>query len=164
MAKKSFKPNQELNKYILEIGLNSDFVRDIVEKINATMTEVKSIEAECVKLLKIINVPQKVYSIAFKKNYTNKTWITECTSDTTIINKFHVQQNELLFIEARENIQIESIRKLNRLIFVGEKKAHNAKKEMTMANLRLVVSIAKNIQLRVIHYISLILFKKVILD
>ena len=142
-GKKMFKPNKELNTHILTIGINSDFVRDIVEKINATMAEVKSIEAECVKLLKIINVPQKVYSIAFKKNYTNKVWITECTSDTTIINKFHVQQNELLFIEARENIQIENIRKLNRLIFVGEKKAHNAKKEMTMANLRLVVSIAK---------------------
>lgn len=142
-GKKSFKPNKELNEYMLLIGLNSDFVREIVEKINETMTNIKSIETECVKVFKQIGIPQKTYSVAFKKNYTNKSWILDFTKDQNMINKLHIEQNELLFIESRENIQIEDIRKLSRLIYVGEKKAHNAKKEMTMANLRLVVSIAK---------------------
>lgn len=142
-GKKSFKPNKELNEYMLLIGLNSDFVREIVEKINETMTNIKSIETECVKIFKQIGIPQKTYSVAFKKNYTNKSWILDFTKDQNMINKLHIEQNELLFIESRENIQIEDIRKLSRLIYVGEKKAHNAKKEMTMANLRLVVSIAK---------------------
>jgi len=142
-GKKMFKPNKQLNDDILDIGLNSDFVRQIVAKINSTMGDIKGIESECVKILKSLDVPQKLYSIAFKKNYTNKNWITEFTSDERTIKMFHTQQNELLFIENRENIQVENIRKLNRFIFVGEKKAHNAKKEMTMANLRLVVSIAK---------------------
>lgn len=142
-GKKTFAPNKELNEHILAIGLNTDLLRSIVEKMNATMAEIKMIESECVKILKNLGIPQKVYSVSFKKNYKNKLWISELTDDESIIKKFHIQQNELLFIESRENIQVENIRKLNRLIFVGEKKAHNAKRAMTMANLRLVVSIAK---------------------
>lgn len=140
---KSFKSNKELNAHIMDIGLNSDFIRYVVEKINKVTLQVKAIESECVKVLKDLKVQQKEYSVMFPKNYTNKEWIKKHTSNSMIVNKFNLQQNELLFIENRENIAIDSIKKLSRLIFIGDKTAHNAKKEMIMANLRLVVSIAK---------------------
>lgn len=140
---KSFVPNEELNNFIFEVGLNSDLIKNIVIKINNIMSKIKEIESEGVKILKSLDVPHKDYSINFRKNYTNKEWICKFTDNQSIINKFNLKQNELMFIEEAENVFIENIRKLNRSIFVGERTSHNAKKEMTMANLRLVVSIAK---------------------
>lgn len=142
-SNKQFKPNVELNADIIKIGLNSDFIREVVEKINKTSSQVKKVESECGRILRDLKVPHRIYSVVFQKNYTNKEWIKEFTDNQTIINKFNNQQNELLFIESKENISIDNIKKLNRLIYIGDKTAHNAKKEMTMANLRLVVSIAK---------------------
>lgn len=142
-SKKSFKPNIKLNEYISEIGLNSDFIREVVSNINKIMSSIKKTEFDCTQIMKSLGIPHKEYSMNFRKNYTNKEWLTKFTDNSKIVDKFNIKQNELLFIEEKENINIESIRKLNRLIFVGEKTAHNAKKEMTMANLRLVVSIAK---------------------
>jgi RNA polymerase primary sigma factor len=140
---KSFTPNKELNEFIFDIGLNSDFIREVVSKINKVMGNIKEVESDCTKIMKSLGIPQKEYSLNFRKNYTNKDWILKFTDNSQIISQLNLRQNELLFIEEQANIHIESIRKLNRLIFVGEKTAHNAKKEMTMANLRLVVSIAK---------------------
>ncbi len=140
---KSFIPNEELNSEIFEIGLNTDFVREVVSKINEVMSSIKGIEGECVKILKKLNVPHSEYSTKFRKNYSNKDWITKFTDDDKLKSIFNLKQDELLLIETKENITIENIRKLNRSIFVGEKTAHNAKIEMTVSNLRLVVSIAK---------------------
>ncbi len=140
---KSFAPNEILNSEIFEIGLNTDFVREVVSKINEVMSSIKGIEGECVKILKKLNVPHSEYSTKFRKNYSNKDWITKFTDDDKLKSIFNLKQDELLLIETKENITIENIRKLNRSIFVGEKTAHNAKIEMTVSNLRLVVSIAK---------------------
>lgn len=140
---KSFIPNEELNSEIFAIGLNTDFVREVVSKINEVMSSIKGIEGECVKILKKLNVPHSEYSTKFRKNYSNKDWITKFTDDDKLKSIFNLKQDELLLIETKENITIENIRKLNRSIFVGEKTAHNAKIEMTVSNLRLVVSIAK---------------------
>lgn len=142
-SNKVFIPNEELNQFIFEVGLNSNLIKQIVINLNLTMSKIKKIESECVKILKSLNVPHKDYSINFRKNYTNKEWICKFTDNQYIINQFNLRQNELMFVEKEENVYIENIRKLNRSIFVGERTAHNAKKEMTMANLRLVVSIAK---------------------
>jgi RNA polymerase primary sigma factor len=142
-SNKSFIPNEELNSEIFEIGLNTDFVREVVSKINEVMSSIKGIEGECVKILKKLNVPHSEYSTKFRKNYSNKDWITKFTDDDKLKSIFNLKQDELLLIETKENITIENIRKLNRSIFVGEKTAHNAKIEMTVSNLRLVVSIAK---------------------
>lgn len=155
---KNFIPNEELNEFIFGIGLNSNLIKEIVSKLNLTMNQIKKIESECVKILKSLNVPHRDYSINFRKNYSNKEWITKFTDSQYIINQFNSRQNELIFIEEDENIFIENIRKLNRSIFVGERTAHNAKKEMTMANLRLVVSIAKKYSMpgNSLHFLDII--------
>lgn len=155
---KNFIPNEELNEFIFGIGLNSNLIKEIVSKLNLTMNQIKKIESECVKILKSLNVPHRDYSINFRKNYSNKEWITKFTDSQYIINQFNSRQNELIFIEEEENIFIENIRKLNRSIFVGERTAHNAKKEMTMANLRLVVSIAKKYSMpgNSLHFLDII--------
>lgn len=155
---KNFIPNEELNEFIFGIGLNSNLIKEIVSKLNLTMNQIKKIESECVKILKSLNVPHRDYSINFRKNYSNKEWITKFTDSQYIINQFNSRQNELIFIEEDEKIFIENIRKLNRSIFVGERTAHNAKKEMTMANLRLVVSIAKKYSMpgNSLHFLDII--------
>lgn len=140
---KHFQSNPQLSKHIIDIGLNSDFIKELVDKIKKVTSHIKKIEGECIKILKDLKVPQEVYSVLFSKNHTNKEWIKEYTDNSIIINKFNIQQNEFLFIEKSENISIKHIKILGRNIIIGDKIAHNAKKDMIMANLRLVVSIAK---------------------
>lgn len=140
---KHFQSNPQLSKHIIDIGLNSDFIKELVDKIKKVTSHIKKIEGECIKILKDLKVSQEVYSVLFSKNYTNKEWIKEYTDNSIIINKFNIQQNEFLFIEKSENISIKHIKILGRNIIIGDKIAHNAKKDMIMANLRLVVSIAK---------------------
>ena len=47
-------------------------------------------------------------------------------------------------IEEETGLTIEQVKDINRRMSIGEAKARRAKKEMVEANLRLVISIAKN--------------------
>ena len=54
---------------------------------------------------------------------------------------------KLLKIEELTNLKVSEIKEINRKMSIGEAKSKRAKKEMIEANLRLVISIAKNIQI-----------------
>jgi RNA polymerase primary sigma factor len=124
-------------------------IRNASDKIR---TEERSIMRFCLRLAKM---PRKDFIKNFPSNETNFDWVADLIkSDADYSDGLINQEQEIIRCQrklsnlvAETGLTIAEIKDINRRVTMGEAMARRAKKEMVEANLRLVISIAKNIQI-----------------